>query len=216
MAAQRRHASGWLRQRLPLVPLGVALLSTTLGACASTRTPPAPSSPASPAPGAPTAAGTRRPVGLARESENLRLLAQLPGYGGRYYDSAGNLSVYVVDTTLRAKAIALFTPILKAHRPGGPGHVIVRQGQYDIGQLQQWLLRLAEGGSIAGLVEKGVDQAHNRIDIGIDRAQESQGRSDLARALAATGIPAQAVIVTATQPVKPAVAIEPIPRTSHR
>jgi len=210
MAARRRHASDWLR--LLLVPMRFTLLSMAFGACASAQSPPAPSSPDGPVPGSPTtgmAAQPRRRV--SRDSANRGPLSRLPGYGGQYYDSAGNLNVYLIDTTRSTEAVELFTPILKAHRRGGPGHVIVRQGQYDIGQLQEWFYRALAGG-IPELVMAGVDQAHNRIVLGIDKARERQGRIDVARILGARGIPSEAVIVTATQAAVPAVAIDTIRR----
>lgn len=216
MPAKQSHAASWISLRLVLVPIGVALLSITFGECENGQRPLGPSSPAGSVASASSAVGAaRQGRGVKRESENLRLLAQLPGYGGQYYDGAGNLNVYVVDARQSANAIGLFTRILKEHRRGGSGHVIVRQGQYDIGQLQDWFHRaMASGTGIPELVSVGVDQANNRLNIGIDRARESQGRGDVARLLSATGIPSQAVIVTATRPIKPLFATVPTRRTS--
>src|SRR5690348_1522252 len=216
MAAHRRHAARWRRVRL-LVPAAVVSLSTTFGACESAPRTLAPSSPAGPISGSLAARTARLGRGVSRENENLRLLTQLPGYGGQYYDGDGNLNVYVVDPTRSAKAIELFTPILKAHRRGGRGHLIVRPGLYDIGQLQDWFHRVMAGASrIPELVWVGVDQAHNRLELAIDKARESQGRSIVARLLSATGIPSQAVIVDATKPIESLVRVEPTPRRSRR
>src|SRR5688572_13046568 len=78
------------------------------------------------------------------ERTNLQIAKELPGYGGQYYDDAGNMHVYLVDTSLAERAKARFRPEVQARptglskSPGTDPQVIVHQGTFDYPTLLLW------------------------------------------------------------------------------
>jgi hypothetical protein len=122
------------------------------------------------------------------DDELIRLGREIPGFGGLYYDEQGRPNVYLLD-------------------PEGPGRralkrlgaeVLVHQGDYEIGRLLDWRRELRPVLALAGVVFLDVDEARNRIVIGLDASSPGLDRERFERELLSTGVPRQAVLLKET------------------
>jgi hypothetical protein len=127
-----------------------------------------------PASSASSRSGTTRP----EEAEFHELAAELPGFGGYFYDAAGNLVAYVADLrqadaarerlgrTLHAKNASI-PP--ERRRPGAD--VVLRQGRFSFPQLASWRDLLSDSvlNHVEGAAYVDADEQQNRIVVGIDR-----------------------------------------------
>lgn len=121
-----------------------------------------------------------------------------PGFGGLYVDpDQDTLYVYLLEDTPEAVAEleAALTAIFGARAPK-QSRLVVLQGQYSFLDLKAWLERLS-GVGITGLVFTDIDDARNRLNIGVmtDEVQ-AQVEEELAR----LGIPREAVIIEKSAP----------------
>ena len=74
------------------------------------------------------------------------------------------------------------------------------QGQYSLPQLHEWHGRLGSVWSILGVSMTHVDEARNRIVIGV---QQGQAGALVDAELARLGVPRQAVLVEVVSPILP-------------
>jgi hypothetical protein len=75
----------------------------------------------------------------------------------------------------------------------------VLQGRYSLQELDRWTRQVTtDAFSIAGVVYTDLDEATNRVTVGVDRAEASSSVRSLAARL---GIPAEAVVVKQTEPI---------------
>lgn len=176
--------------------LGAALLITTAIACDNpdefvTDTPPAPTRARAPLiPANPDRPGEAAFVDIAN---------QAPSYGGHYLDANGNVVAYVVeDADGPVVAAALGRPI-------GPGRnrvasrtvqptVVIKKGTYTFAQLSEWRDAVVNTvlGKIAGVISDDLDEANNRVTVGILRGNES-AEAEVRAQLGAMGIPQAAL-----------------------
>lgn len=150
---------------------------------------------------APAAAiGTDYPRGIGQPDRvSWDIAKQLPGFGGLYWDDAGNLHVFLTDLSLADRAKQAFATKLASRRPGmitrpsGPRSVIIHQGRYDVRQLIQWR-RLARDVALTvpGTYSVGVSGSTNTIAVGVETPAAG---SALLAAMAAAGLPPDAVTV---------------------
>lgn len=122
---------------------------------------------------------------LTIDEEFTRMAQEVPGFGGYYYDEAGDLNVVLTQPSVQAGAIR---SALSARRIKGSDALVVQRGQFGFGDLSKWRARL-DAEQIPGLVFTDVDEVRNRITVGMDRAD----RGELLAALARHLIPEAAV-----------------------
>jgi hypothetical protein len=133
----------------------------------------------------------------------VRVEKLAPGFGGMFTDEDGRLVIYLLDTSTADKAKAAIEVVFGASLVPAKG-IRALQGQYTVTQLKRWLERATRLMEHPGVHVVALDEASNRIAIGI--YAESR-REAVNRRLRALGIPQQAVVVQirdAIAPVAPA------------
>ena len=130
------------------------------------------------------------PVALARS---------VPGFGGFFVDEQGTPTIYLTDAAQRGAAERALTPWFSA-QGRAPGTMRVRKADFDWAALDRWFTQASvEALGIQGVVFADADEARNRVRIGVeDAAAVARVRAVLAR----LGIPASAVNVDVTQPIR--------------
>lgn len=151
------------------------------------------------------------PVMAARQGtrgDPNALARSVPGFGGFFLDAQGVPTVYLKHPGRRAEVEAVLGPYLRA-RGVAAARLQVRQADYDWAELNQWLSRATtEALAQPGAVYVDAHESSNRVRIGVERGAGSRIRGSLAR----WGIPAAAVVIEETEPVRYAVAQGPRPR----
>lgn len=127
----------------------------------------------------------------------LEMEREVPGFGGFFYDEQDRLNVFLKDTE---------GPEAAAFRGVEPG-VVIRRGDYGFAELAAWRKELRQVLSLPGVVSLDVDEATNRIRIGMDsRARtKSLDRDRLERELLFKNAPREAVVVEEAEPIRPMV-----------
>jgi hypothetical protein len=130
------------------------------------------------------------PVALARG---------VPGFGGFFLDEQGTPTIYLKDAGQRAAAERALTPWFTS-RSRAAAEMLVRKADFDWADLDRWFTQgSAEALSVPGVVFTDADEARNRVRVGVeDAGAAGQVRSVLAR----LGVPAAAVSIEVTQPIK--------------
>jgi hypothetical protein len=120
------------------------------------------------------------------------------GFGGFFFDAQGRPTVYLKNAAERSNTERALAPFFRA-QGRSPSAVQVRRGDFDWVQLERWFTQAsAEVLGQSGAVFVDADEASNRVRIGVERGAAGQARSLVAR----LGIPAEAVIVEETEPIK--------------
>ncbi len=130
--------------------------------------------------------------------DNPNALARgVRGFGGFFFDAQGRPTVYLKDAAERSNAERALAPYFRAQGLGPS--VQVRRGDFDWVELERWFAQAStEVLGQSGAVFVDADEASNRVRIGVERGAASQARSLVAR----LGIPAEAVIVEETEPIR--------------
>ncbi|HEV7586493.1 MAG TPA: alpha-lytic protease prodomain-containing protein [Longimicrobium sp.] len=149
------------------------------------------------------AAAQRGTPGL--DGRFLELSRQVPGFGGYFFDSQGDLNVYLTDLRHEPAARAALADVALS-RPGSAVHpftrsaaTLVRQGNYDFPQLNAWRERLREAFSISGVQSLDTDEAANRVRVGVTSADAGARVRALAER---AGVPAGALAVQVESPIQ--------------
>src|SRR5881409_2239841 len=147
-------------------------------------------------PTAPTAAASPTGIAQAVQAPDLATLARvIPGFGGFYLD-AGVPTVYLLDPAARGAAESA---LARAPRGFMPAQIRVLHAQYDYRDLDRWFQRISDKAfSTPGVVYTDLDEAANRVAVGVEHAAAAASVRGLAARL---GIPAQALIVRETEPI---------------
>lgn len=129
----------------------------------------------------------------------LRVERAAPGFGGMYVDRDGRLVVYLKDSSQLPAARAAIEAVF------GPGTIPAAgmraaEGQYTLSQLAAWTRRAGRVMELPGVVFLDLDEARNRVAIGVDGRSRTQAVEQLVTKL---DIPRAAVVVEITDPVKP-------------
>jgi hypothetical protein len=136
------------------------------------------------------------PVALAR---NVR------GFGGFFIDREGAPNIYLTDARERAAAERALAPFLAARRVDA-SRLRVLPANFEYARLESWFDRASpEALSIPGAVFADLDEASNRLRFGV---AQGAARAEVGRALATLGIPAAAVIVEQTAPIRQLATLE--------
>jgi hypothetical protein len=130
-----------------------------------------------------------------------------PGFGGMFIDSDGRLVVYLLDTTQLPAARSAIESVFGPNQIPAAG-VRAQQGQYSVSQLKEWTDRARGVLRMRGITMIDLDEAKNRVTIGVDNRSRTAG---LRRALSSLMVPRQAVIIQVTGPIRPLKARSPSP-----
>jgi len=123
---------------------------------------------------------------------------RVPAFGGMFFDDQGVLNVYLLGLSQRGAVEEAITAVFGSEAV--QGGIRVLQGQYGFLQLTEWHNRIsAEVLGLPGVVLTDVDDAKNRLTIGVEELQRVQ--SQIEELLARLGIPREAVIIEETGPV---------------
>jgi hypothetical protein len=143
------------------------------------------------------------PIGVAVQQgeadDPVALARSVPGFGGFFLDDQGTPAIYLKDAAQRGTAESALAPWFSA-RGRAPGTMRVLKADFEWAELQRWFTQASpEALSVPGVVSTDADEAHNRVRIGVeDAAAAAQVRSVLAR----LGVPASAVNVEVTEPIR--------------
>lgn len=171
-----------------------------LAGCSDTLPPTGPSAPDPSASGAPLAQIYQRP----HEARFQNLSREIPAFGGYFYDQNGDLVVYLTDPAQAAAARAAIAPLLaekrlSAHQQPTAPDIVVREARYTFLQLAAWRDRMTdEVLSLAGVVFTDLDEARNRLAVGLE---SEAARAEAERTLASLGIPLEAVVLEVAGPI---------------
>ncbi len=144
--------------------------------------------------------------------QSLQIARDIPGFGGFFFDQAGNLVAYLKDRNQRDAAVRALEPLLRT-RPRGAARetfgtqpeVVIRDGQYDFLELAAWrdeaVLPVLE---IPGANWMDLDEGRNRVAIGIESASV---RERVEARLAQLGVPREAVIIEVTGRIQSALTL---------
>ena len=135
------------------------------------------------------------------DDELADMAEQAEGFGGMFYDEHGVLSIYMKNPgndVIALSAVRAVRGEEALSKSAGPVNIL--QGQYDFRDLKAWRDKLREKMRIAGVIALDLDEAKNRVWIGV----KNQSVIDQVRALLAKlGIPQEAVLIEVTEPVQP-------------
>jgi hypothetical protein len=190
----------WLNVVRHLLPphlglVGISACAIVLNACAESE----PTSIASPP------ATTNRIASVGQRSHSrgiedvyLKIERAVPGFGGFYFDSNGNVQAYEADSTRDEAARAAVMIWLRDHtdaliRPV-PANVQIRRGRFAFSQLVQWEQMLLRGATVANHVRSfDADESKNQVHI---RVSDSTGAVNLKSLAASLGIPQDALAIS--------------------
>ncbi len=141
---------------------------------------------------------------LAAQAPDLATLAQtIPGFGGFYLED-GVPTVYLTDVGRRDAAEAALAGYAGAHGLAA-SQIRILEGDYDYQQLDHWFQRVSyEAFEIAGVVFVDLDEAANRVAVGVEHAAAEASVRGLAARL---GLPAGALVVREVEPIHPVITL---------
>ncbi len=178
-----------LLNRLSLVAF--ASTGVVIAACSDTTQPTTPADQTQSSPDFRTAQQPATdPNGLARD---------VRGFGGFFIDEQGTPTIYLKEAAQRGNAERALGAWLQA-RGLAPSALRVLKGDFSWADLERWQVQASEQVlGVAGAVFVDADEASNRVRIGVERgAAGGQARAAAAR----LGIPASAVVVQETDPIR--------------
>lgn len=180
----------------------VAVLSVT--ACTDQQ-PTAPVTTNSPSFNRSTAPGQQRAAGL--DAEFVRIAQNARGFGGMFYDANGRLNVYITQEgrqSPQAQQTVLETArtSLQARGRLAPlaAQVVVLEGRRDYIELATLRDRMSPVLSESGVVFTDIDEAHNRLRVGV---LAGVAPAQVQAMLQQLGVPLDAVSIEVTEPIVP-------------
>lgn len=129
----------------------------------------------------------------------VRVEQQVPGFGGMFVDREGRLAVYLLDMSQLGAARAAIEAVFGMDSIPAAG-VRAIQGQYVISQLKAWSEMATAILELPGVTAVDLDEARNRVAIGIENTSRTQA---VERALSAIAIPRLAVTILLTEEIRP-------------
>lgn len=127
-----------------------------------------------------------------------RVEERVPGFGGMFIGQDGRLAVYLLDLSQLAAARAAIEAVFGTQRVPAAG-VRALQGQYTVSQLKRWTERATEMLEVSGVTAVDLDEAQNRVAIGLEDGSRAQ---TVEQALVSLGIPREAVVIEVTGPIR--------------
>lgn len=127
------------------------------------------------------------------------LARSVAGFGGFFFDAAGTPTIYLTDPRSRGQVERALGPFLQA-RGLSSSQLQVRRAAFDYARLEGWFAVLAPAAlAVPGAVFADLDEASNRLRIGVEHAAALNGVRQI---LAARGVPATAVVLEQTEPIR--------------
>jgi hypothetical protein len=136
----------------------------------------------------------------------LRVERMAPGFGGMFIEQDGRLVVYLLDTSQLPSVRSAIEAVFGPDRIPAAGMRAI-QGQYTISQLKMFSERARALLEIRGVTLVDLNEAKNRVTVGIEDASRTQA---VERAISSLKIPRAAMDLHVTGPIKP-VAQKPWP-----
>jgi hypothetical protein len=121
------------------------------------------------------------------------------GFGGMFVDSDGRLVVYLLDTSQLPVARSAIQSVFGRDHVSAAG-VRATQGQYTVSQLEAWTKRAGGLLSMSGVTMVDLDDAKNRVTVGIENRSR---RRQVEERLSALGIPRKAVLIEVIGQIRP-------------
>ena len=147
-----------------------------------------------------TSPTNREPLPALRNTQapDLGTLARtVPGFGGLFLDK-GVPTVYLTDVSKRGAAERALSGFAQS-RGFGPGEIRVLQGRYVYGDLDRWSQAVSlEAFDQRGVVFVDLDEASNRVLVGVERGASPANVTSLAARL---GVPAEAIVTREVDPI---------------
>jgi hypothetical protein len=129
----------------------------------------------------------------------VRVEQRAPGFGGMFIDSDGRLAVYLLDATQLSAAHSAIEAVFGPNQIPAAG-VRPEQGQYSVSQLEAWTKRAGGLLSMSGVTMVDLDDAKNRVTVGIE---DRSRRHQVEERLSALGIPRKAVLIEVIGQIRP-------------
>jgi hypothetical protein len=142
----------------------------------------------------------------------VRVEERAPGFGGMFIGQDGRLAVYLLDVSQLVAARSAIETVFGAQRVPAAG-VRPLKGQYTVSQLKRWTERATEMLEVSGVTTVDLDEAKNRVAIGIE--VESRTRT-VEQALVSLGIPRKAVVIAVTGQIRALNRKQPKSRSTDR
>lgn len=177
-----------------ILQFGAVLLIALLSGCDASRT---------------TAGHSDRDAGHARLQTTfpakgtsallLQVQAEVPGFGGAFYDDSGTLNVYLSNSLDLPRAVAALNNAFgrdlaqpDVRRPDAqPSRAVA--AQFDYGTLWRWRMQLRPRVlSLPGVSSLGIDERSNRVRISYD---DPTAIDDVRSVIRAASIPESAVVL---------------------
>lgn len=195
--------SGLVRAARRIIPATGALI---LAACPEARTPFEGKTPTGQSADFDVSGGS----GYAEERPHHNLARRVPSLGGFFFDTAtGNLVVNLTDLSQAGAVKGLLRSMLarelaETRRRHPQADVVVRQGTYTFLQLKAWRDRLVPGIlDVSGVVWVDLDEANNRIVIGLDQETAATDPAPVREVARSLGVPEEAVDFESSGPFVP-------------
>jgi hypothetical protein len=129
----------------------------------------------------------------------LRVERAAPGFGGMFIDRDSRLTVYLMDgAQLPAARAAIESVFGQAIIPAAG--LRAAAGQYTVSQLAAWTQQAARVMELPGVTLVDLDEARNRVAIGVDHRSRTQAVQQVLRSM---NIPLAAVVIDITEPIRP-------------
>ncbi len=129
----------------------------------------------------------------------VRVEQKAPGFGGMFIGKDGRLAVYLLDPSQLAAARSAIEAVFGPQRVPAAG-VRALKGQYTVSRLKQWTERAAGMLGMPGVTIVDLDEAKNRVAIGIEDGSRRQAAE---QALVSLGIPREAAVIEVTGQIRP-------------
>jgi len=136
---------------------------------------------------------------LTHDDLLIQVNERVPGFGGMFIDSSGQLAIYLLDP---AELPAARSAIEHVFGPSSipPAGVRALQGQYSISQLKQWFDQANTLLERRGVVMIDIDEGKNRLLVGVEDASTIRQVEQKLRRL---GVPRASVNIEVTGPIVP-------------
>lgn len=137
-----------------------------------------------------------RPV----QAPDLATLARtVPGFGGLFLDR-GVPTVYLTNPAERGPIERALGAFVRA-RGFAPGEIRVLPARFAYSDLDRWTRNVTdEAFTVAGVVYTDLDEATNRVAVGVE---PGTSKTAIRRLAARLGVPAEAIDVRETEPIYP-------------
>ena len=130
--------------------------------------------------------------------DQLALGRAIPSFGGLFLDASGAPTVYLTDPGSRGAVASALSSFLR-ERGFSAADLRVVRGDYGYVQLDRWFNRLSpEAMAVEGAVFIDLDEANNRVLVGVENPAAAASVRDIA---ARFGLPGEAVVVRETEPI---------------